>query len=1073
MARTAALLFALAALATAASADPVLALPRRKARVPRYDTSRKIVRGAINVHVVPHAHLDLGWLKTFDEYLAGFNNSIQVAGVSWTYQSVVQALGRNADRRFIAVEMGFLMRWLDTQPPDVVAAVKALVAADQLQLINAGWAMHDEACVTWLDAVDQMTLGHRLASEAFGPSAASRVSWQIDPFGHSASQGAFFTAGVGHSSMFFGRLDTQEQAWRIATNATEYVWRPSRSLGASAQLFAGINVHGYDPPTFGGQQVFEWDVTSDVAGGPALLLGPLQPFADIDRYNVPQYINVTLALARAQAAYTLPDADGTVHIKWEFGTDFKYQAAEHWFTQLDGLIHFVNANQSAVNLLYSTPRDYADAKMAQDTAWPLKAATTPDGLSTDQFPYVNEPHWQWSGYYSSRPGLKGYVRTCSALFAAARQMQAWTGGAPADSLGPSNPLFALERALATAQHHDAVTGTARQHVTYDYAAALSRGVADAELLLAAALSALSGYTAPYALCPLANATICAPLEGASAGDAPTLLVLWNAAAQPRAAAPVRLPVALNAGVASFRVTDSSGAADVTAQLLPPSDADTALREGYYGAPPAPMAWLAFQAPLVPPLGFAVVFVAPVAAAADAPATHASTVTRLRHGGRGGGDEQVTNGVVTLTLDGASGLVSAYADARSGASAPLAQSAFYYRASRGCPLPPQHCDIPDDGTGLNSYGQSSTTYILRPNSSEHFAVGAGGVVVDVVRGPVLSEVRQAWTGGWLTAVLRLWANASEVEAEHTVGPVPLDDGWGKEVGVAWALGGGWGAGEPPTLFTDSNGLERQKRVLNARSFPANGSLYEPVAYNYFPVTTRASLLDEATGRRFTLAVDRATGCASLATGAIECLLHRRHLNTTFLGMGEVLNEPGLDATGHGLVARVSHVLRLDSAGTAAAGGAAAALGRVLPLTVALAPLPAGETPAAGAAAHTGQLAGLRAPLAPQLHVLTAQSLGGDQLLVRVQHLFEVGEDAALSRNASVALGPLFAAFNVTAVVETTLSASLPLAEVRPWTLRVQGEPEPVTLPVVPPAPAGPLFVVELAPQMIRTFVCTVR
>ena len=75
-----------------------------------------------------------------------------------------------------------------------------------------------------------------------------------------------------------------------------------------------------------------------------------------------------------------------------------------------------------------------------------------------------------------------------------------------------------------------------------------------------------------------------------------------------------------------------------------------------------------------------------AAAADAPATHTSTVTRLRRGRGAGGDEQVSNGVVTLTLDGASGLVSAYADARSGASAPLAQSAFYYRASRGCPLP---------------------------------------------------------------------------------------------------------------------------------------------------------------------------------------------------------------------------------------------------------------------------------------------------------------------------------------------------------------------------------------------------
>ena len=81
---------------------------------------------------------DLGWLKTFDEYLIGRNNSIQQAGVSWIYQSVIQALARNPDRRFVSVEMGFLMRWLDTQPADVVAEVKSLVAADRLQLCNGG-----------------------------------------------------------------------------------------------------------------------------------------------------------------------------------------------------------------------------------------------------------------------------------------------------------------------------------------------------------------------------------------------------------------------------------------------------------------------------------------------------------------------------------------------------------------------------------------------------------------------------------------------------------------------------------------------------------------------------------------------------------------------------------------------------------------------------------------------------------------------------------------------------------------------------------------------------------------------
>ena len=35
----------------------------------------------LQVHLVPHTHGDVGWLKTVDEYYYGANNSIQHAGV--------------------------------------------------------------------------------------------------------------------------------------------------------------------------------------------------------------------------------------------------------------------------------------------------------------------------------------------------------------------------------------------------------------------------------------------------------------------------------------------------------------------------------------------------------------------------------------------------------------------------------------------------------------------------------------------------------------------------------------------------------------------------------------------------------------------------------------------------------------------------------------------------------------------------------------------------------------------------------------------------------------------------------
>jgi hypothetical protein len=75
----------------------------------------------------------------------------------------------------------------------------------------------------------------------------------------------------------------------------------------------------------------------------------------------------------------------------------------------------------------------------------------------DLFPYADGPHAFWTGYFTSRPALKGYVRKASAYLQAARQLNVLVHG------GVNNTALArMAEAMGVVQHHDAVSGTSKQ-----------------------------------------------------------------------------------------------------------------------------------------------------------------------------------------------------------------------------------------------------------------------------------------------------------------------------------------------------------------------------------------------------------------------------------------------------------------------------------------------------------------------------------------------------------------------------------------------------------------------------------
>ena len=109
-----------------------------------------------------------------------------------------------------------------------------------------------------------------------------------------------------------------------------------------------------------------------------------------------------------------------------------------------------------------------------------------------------------------------------------------------------------------------------------------------------------------------------------------------------------------------------------------------------------------------------------------------------------------------------------------------------------------------------------------------------------------------------------------------------------------------------FYTDSMGLEMQKRVLNYRpTWDLN--VTQPVAGNYYPVAHGVTIKDS----NMTLEVlnDRNQGASSLQNGTIEFMIQRRTYRDDSRGVGEALNETAVNSTdGRGLGVITKHYLR---------------------------------------------------------------------------------------------------------------------------------------------------------------------
>ncbi|RWS16012.1 lysosomal alpha-mannosidase-like protein, partial [Dinothrombium tinctorium] len=939
--------------------------------------------------------------------------------------SVVNNLYQDPNRKFIFVETSFFSRWWDEQNDVIKNRVFWLVQTGQLEFISGGWSMNDEATPRYQAIIDQMTIGHRWLNNVFGECGKPKIGWQIDPFGHSREQASIF-AQMGFDGLFLGRIDFQDKFIREKTKTMEFIWKSSPSLGKKADILTGVLPNVYWPPSG-----FCFDVNC---------------FDEqIYEFNAERRAQEFIRLMKQQASHY-----STNHTIVTMGMDFYYRDANKWYTNLDRLMAAVNkiGNQEGIHVFYSSPSCYLKSLYESRRQWPVKL--------DDFFPYADKFNSYWSGYYTSRPALKYHIEYANNIMQAAKQLTVLANLAESYR----KKLTPLQEALAILQHHDAITGTAKQYVTDDYTNMLSVGVKSAEEVITEALHRIwlaDGIipTSSLHFCNNLNVSECFVTEMINQ-TTDAVVTIYNPIAH-SVKSYIKLPV-IGSG---FRVRDSFGAV-ITSQMVPNHYAVNQLPERASRS----HSTLVFRA-MLPPLGF-------TSFAIDKIDTNTipmpNQMSQIYESPQFYEEATISNGRVSVIVDGQSGLLKSVI-LKDGRKVDITQNFFIYQAE-----------------SRFSGEKPSGAYAFNPTETQPLPVSEIASF-KVIRGPLVEEIHQNFSP-WVSQTIRIYQHVDYIEFDWIVGPIPIEN-WSFDAGQEVVSRFNTNFNTNGTFFTDSNGRETLRRIRDHRPTWELDTT-EKVASNYYPVTSWAFIRDYKLDLQLTILPDRAQGGSSLKDGSLELMIHRRLLQDDGFGVDEALNEPGVDKKG--LVVRGKHRVFVNDIQESVRQM------RIMSKSLNNKPIFAFRKRSVPALQrHRSSLlqasknndrstfVGLNRKLPANIHLLTLEPWDDNRVLLRLEHFFEINEDPKYSRPRRVALRDLFTPFRIVEVIEMNLSANTEKKYLEYRRLQWQPQYDPYAnytnvldqvdiedLELVTNTTSsnsdisGPSFVITIHPMEIRTF-----
>ncbi|CAK8533611.1 unnamed protein product [Lathyrus sativus] len=453
----------------------------------------------LKIFVVPHSHNDPGWKLTVEEYYDRQSRHI--------LDTIVETLNKDSRRKFIWEEMSYLERWWrDTSTTDVMKETFInLVKNGQLEIVGGGWVMNDEANSHYFAIIEQIAEGNMWLNDTIG--FVPKNNWAIDPFGYSSTM-AYLLRRMGFDNMLIQRTHYEvkkELAWH---KNLEYVWRQSWDAEETTDIFVHMMpFYSYDiPHTCGPEPAICCQFDFARMEGFTYEKCPWGPSPEeITQENVQEWALKLLDQYRKKSTLYRTNT-----LLVPLGDDFRYinvQEAEAQFRNYQMLFDYINSNPSLnAEAKFGTLEDYfvmlrEEAERINYTSPGEVGSGLVEGfpsLSGDFFTYADRQQDYWSGYYVSRPFFKAVDRVLEQTLRATEMMVALTLGfcrrahCEKFAMAFSYKLTAARRNLALFQHHDGVTGTAKDHVVKDYGTRMHTSLQDLQIFMSKGIEPLLG-----------------------------------------------------------------------------------------------------------------------------------------------------------------------------------------------------------------------------------------------------------------------------------------------------------------------------------------------------------------------------------------------------------------------------------------------------------------------------------------------------------------------------------------------------------------------------------------------------